>query len=82
MSALHFNLYLSLIDVMCVYFVNEVGEDMTGSNSAAEVELQQHHSININTTPPHPPHPVSPSPGSSQHQRPGPNLPSAVYLSG
>ncbi|KAK1355034.1 Ankyrin repeat-containing protein [Heracleum sosnowskyi] len=58
---------------------SKVGGNMTGSNSAAEVELQQHHSININTQP-HPPHPVSPSPVTSQHQRPGPSLPSAVYL--
>ncbi|KAL8093773.1 uncharacterized protein LOC141688810 [Apium graveolens] len=54
---------------------------MKGSNSAAEMELQQHHSIHINTTPPHPHHPVSPSPASSQHHRAGPSLPSAVYLS-
>lgn len=65
---------------MCLY-VNEGGGEMTGSNSAAEMELQQHHSININTQP-HPPHPVSPSPVTSHHQRPGPSLPSAVYLSG
>lgn len=69
---------------VCVCYIDEVGGEMTGTSNinsvAEEMELQQYHSININT-PPHPPHPVSP-PVASHHHRPSPSLPSAEYLSG
>ncbi|XP_074354237.1 uncharacterized protein LOC141693129 isoform X1 [Apium graveolens] len=54
---------------------------MAGTSSSAistERALQHDHSIEI-FTPPHPPRPLSPSP--PHHHRPGPNLPSDVYLS-
>lgn len=63
--------------------ITESGREMmTGTSSSTfsiEKALQHDHSIEI-FTPPHPPRPLSPSP--PHLHRPGPNLPSDIYLSG